>query len=169
MDRRIEQNAVSYPRICDQSGRIFTNPTLIELRQEIGHYDWLASPRADDVVLCSRMEIITKQAIECGLGISLGLRSSHWGLRKQFDSHAKTPQKRSYGRSSICSFPGYGRSSSPENHPSLPTPSPVQAPGVRAETIGPRNDGWRHFRVIISPNDQVPSSSVTDLFFLLRR
>ncbi|GBM13567.1 hypothetical protein AVEN_235153-1, partial [Araneus ventricosus] len=33
---------------------IFTNPTLIELRQEIGHYDWLASPRADDVVLCSR-------------------------------------------------------------------------------------------------------------------
>ncbi|GBL62764.1 hypothetical protein AVEN_179717-1 [Araneus ventricosus] len=35
-------------------GRIFTNPTLIELRQEIGQYDWLASPRADDVVLCSR-------------------------------------------------------------------------------------------------------------------
>ncbi|GBM63301.1 hypothetical protein AVEN_186121-1 [Araneus ventricosus] len=54
------------------SGSIFTNPTLIELRQEIGQYDWLASPRADDVVLCSRMEIITKQAIECGLGISLG-------------------------------------------------------------------------------------------------
>ncbi|GBN22401.1 hypothetical protein AVEN_245393-1 [Araneus ventricosus] len=46
---------------------IFTNPTLIELRQEIGQYDWLASPRADDVVLCSRTEIITKQAIECGL------------------------------------------------------------------------------------------------------
>ncbi|GBM61005.1 hypothetical protein AVEN_107885-1, partial [Araneus ventricosus] len=36
------------------TGRIFTNPTLIELRQEIGQYDWLASPRADDVVLCSR-------------------------------------------------------------------------------------------------------------------
>ncbi|GBM13292.1 hypothetical protein AVEN_226278-1 [Araneus ventricosus] len=35
-------------------GCIFTNPTLIELRQEIGQYDWLASPRADDVVLCSR-------------------------------------------------------------------------------------------------------------------
>ncbi|GBN16462.1 hypothetical protein AVEN_163580-1, partial [Araneus ventricosus] len=33
--------------------RIFTNPTLIELRQEIGQYEWLASPRADDVVLCS--------------------------------------------------------------------------------------------------------------------
>ncbi|GBM91521.1 hypothetical protein AVEN_92985-1 [Araneus ventricosus] len=49
------------------SGSIFTNPTLIELRQEIGQYDWLASPRADDVSLCSRMEIITKQAIECGL------------------------------------------------------------------------------------------------------
>ncbi|GBN20182.1 hypothetical protein AVEN_12121-1 [Araneus ventricosus] len=53
-------------------GRIFANPALIELRQEIGQYDWLASPRDDDVVLCSRMEIITKQAIECGLGISLG-------------------------------------------------------------------------------------------------
>ncbi|GBO09188.1 hypothetical protein AVEN_207188-1 [Araneus ventricosus] len=35
-------------------GSIFTNPTLIELRQEIGQYDWLASPTADDVVLCSR-------------------------------------------------------------------------------------------------------------------
>ncbi|GBO31357.1 hypothetical protein AVEN_44270-1 [Araneus ventricosus] len=46
---------------------IFTNPTLIELRQEIGQYDWLASPRANDVVLCSHIEIITKQAIECGL------------------------------------------------------------------------------------------------------
>ncbi|GBM55246.1 hypothetical protein AVEN_168391-1 [Araneus ventricosus] len=51
----------------DKPGGIFTNPTLIELRQEIGQYDWLASPRADDVVLCSRKEIITKQAIECGL------------------------------------------------------------------------------------------------------
>ncbi|GBM22628.1 hypothetical protein AVEN_177568-1 [Araneus ventricosus] len=48
-------------------GSIFANPTLIELRQEIGQYNWLASPRADDVVLCSRTEIITKQAIECGL------------------------------------------------------------------------------------------------------
>ncbi|GBM22996.1 hypothetical protein AVEN_172342-1 [Araneus ventricosus] len=37
-----------------KAGRIFTNPTLIELRQEIGQYDWLSSPRADDVVLCSR-------------------------------------------------------------------------------------------------------------------
>ncbi|GBO07344.1 hypothetical protein AVEN_158780-1 [Araneus ventricosus] len=46
---------------------IFTNPTLIELRQEIGQYDWLASPRADGVFLCSRTEIITKQTIECGL------------------------------------------------------------------------------------------------------
>ncbi|GBM37709.1 hypothetical protein AVEN_239855-1 [Araneus ventricosus] len=35
-------------------GCIFTNPTLIELRQEIGQNDWLASPRADDVVLSSR-------------------------------------------------------------------------------------------------------------------
>ncbi|GBM21177.1 hypothetical protein AVEN_50908-1 [Araneus ventricosus] len=34
-------------------GSIFTNPTLIELRQEIRQYDWLASSRADDVVLCS--------------------------------------------------------------------------------------------------------------------
>ncbi|GBM26934.1 hypothetical protein AVEN_196880-1 [Araneus ventricosus] len=59
-------------KFLDCPGRIFTNPTLIELRQEIGQYDWLASPRADDVVLCSRMESITKQAIECGLGISLG-------------------------------------------------------------------------------------------------
>ncbi|GBN85778.1 hypothetical protein AVEN_44945-1 [Araneus ventricosus] len=58
----------------DRPGRIFTNPTLIELRQEIGQYDWLASPRADDVVLCPRTEIITKQAIECGLCISLGFR-----------------------------------------------------------------------------------------------
>ncbi|GBM92195.1 hypothetical protein AVEN_29494-1 [Araneus ventricosus] len=33
---------------------IFTNPTLIELRQEIGQYDWLASPKADDAVLCFR-------------------------------------------------------------------------------------------------------------------
>ncbi|GBM89177.1 hypothetical protein AVEN_261176-1 [Araneus ventricosus] len=48
-------------------GSIFTNPTLIEPRQEMGQYDWLASPRADDVILCSRTEIITKQAIECGL------------------------------------------------------------------------------------------------------
>ncbi|GBN22640.1 hypothetical protein AVEN_133414-1 [Araneus ventricosus] len=55
-------------------GRIFTNPTLIELRQKIGQYDWLASPRVDDVVLCSRTEIITKRAIECGLRISLGFR-----------------------------------------------------------------------------------------------
>ncbi|GBN06088.1 hypothetical protein AVEN_158386-2-1, partial [Araneus ventricosus] len=29
------------------------------------------------------------------------LHSSHWGLRKEFDSHAKTPQKKLYGRSSI--------------------------------------------------------------------
>ncbi|GBN96194.1 hypothetical protein AVEN_266820-1 [Araneus ventricosus] len=62
-------------------GCIFTNPTLIELRQEIGHYDWLASPRADDVVLCSRMEIITKQAIECGLGISLGFCCLDYNLK----------------------------------------------------------------------------------------
>ncbi|GBM20147.1 hypothetical protein AVEN_5676-1 [Araneus ventricosus] len=60
---------VAKPRLMGRRapGRIFTNPTLIELRQEIGQYDWLASPRADDVVLCSRTEIITKQAIECGL------------------------------------------------------------------------------------------------------
>ncbi|GBN84104.1 hypothetical protein AVEN_113929-1 [Araneus ventricosus] len=44
-------------------GRIFTNPTLIELRQEIGQYDWLTSPRANEVVLCFRTEIITRQAI----------------------------------------------------------------------------------------------------------
>ncbi|GBM12995.1 hypothetical protein AVEN_25082-1 [Araneus ventricosus] len=61
-------------KISRPPGRIFTKPTLIELRQEIGQYDWFASPRADDVVLCSRMEIITKQAIECGLRISLGFR-----------------------------------------------------------------------------------------------
>ncbi|GBL75871.1 hypothetical protein AVEN_121570-1, partial [Araneus ventricosus] len=54
-------------KFLDRPGRIFTNPTLIELRQEIGQYDWLAFPRADDVILCSRTEIITKQAIECGL------------------------------------------------------------------------------------------------------
>ncbi|GBL88101.1 hypothetical protein AVEN_24885-1 [Araneus ventricosus] len=62
-------------------GRIFTNPTLIELRQEIRHYDWLTLPRADDVVLCSRMEIITKQAIECGLGISLGFCCLDYNLK----------------------------------------------------------------------------------------
>ncbi|GBN04357.1 hypothetical protein AVEN_214728-1 [Araneus ventricosus] len=55
-------------------GRIFTNPTLIELRQAISQYDWLSSPRADDVVFCSRTEIITKQAIKYGLSISLGFR-----------------------------------------------------------------------------------------------
>ncbi|GBO46255.1 hypothetical protein AVEN_95865-1 [Araneus ventricosus] len=32
---------------------------------------------------------------------SVGLRSSHWGLRKEFDSHTKTPQYTVYGRSSI--------------------------------------------------------------------
>ncbi|GBL70201.1 hypothetical protein AVEN_136818-1 [Araneus ventricosus] len=59
--------ALSRTEPLTSSGRIFTNPTLIELRQEIGQYDWLASPRVDDVVLCSCTEIITKQAIECGL------------------------------------------------------------------------------------------------------
>ncbi|GBN78911.1 hypothetical protein AVEN_211685-1 [Araneus ventricosus] len=29
------------------------------------------------------------------------LRSSHWGLRKEFDSHAETPRKTLHGRSSI--------------------------------------------------------------------
>ncbi|GBN08112.1 hypothetical protein AVEN_161170-1, partial [Araneus ventricosus] len=67
-----EKQIPSIFRGWGRSGRIFTNPTLMELRQEIGQYDWLASPRADDVVLCPRMEIITKQAIECRLGISLG-------------------------------------------------------------------------------------------------
>ncbi|GBM78286.1 hypothetical protein AVEN_46989-1 [Araneus ventricosus] len=57
-------------RVTCITGSIFTNPTLIELRQEIGQYDWLALPRADDVVLCSR----TEQAIECGLLINLGFR-----------------------------------------------------------------------------------------------
>ncbi|GBO20849.1 hypothetical protein AVEN_237088-1 [Araneus ventricosus] len=37
--------------MAEPPGCIFTNPTLIELRQEIGQYDWLASPRANDVVL----------------------------------------------------------------------------------------------------------------------
>ncbi|GBN44131.1 hypothetical protein AVEN_17127-1, partial [Araneus ventricosus] len=32
---------------------------------------------------------------------NVGLRSSHWGLRKEFDSHAKTTEKTLYGRSSI--------------------------------------------------------------------
>ncbi|GBN74195.1 hypothetical protein AVEN_83246-1 [Araneus ventricosus] len=32
---------------------------------------------------------------------NVGLRSSHWGLRKDYDSHPKTPQKTIYGRSSI--------------------------------------------------------------------
>ncbi|GBO45220.1 hypothetical protein AVEN_36406-1 [Araneus ventricosus] len=31
---------------CRRQVSIFTNPTLIELRQEIGQYDWLASPRS---------------------------------------------------------------------------------------------------------------------------
>ncbi|GBO22248.1 hypothetical protein AVEN_132030-1 [Araneus ventricosus] len=33
--------------------------------------------------------------------VNVGLRSSHWGLGKEFDSHAETTQKTFYGRSSI--------------------------------------------------------------------
>ncbi|GBM20476.1 hypothetical protein AVEN_5557-1 [Araneus ventricosus] len=51
---RIAIRLLDGDRIAHSPLRIFTNPTLIELRQEIGQYDWLASPRADDVVLCSR-------------------------------------------------------------------------------------------------------------------
>ncbi|GBM96544.1 hypothetical protein AVEN_6304-1 [Araneus ventricosus] len=32
---------------------------------------------------------------------NVGLRSSHWDLRKDYDSHPETPQKTIYGRSSI--------------------------------------------------------------------
>ncbi|GBM22662.1 hypothetical protein AVEN_144445-1 [Araneus ventricosus] len=35
------------------------------------------------------------------LNFNVGLRSSHWGPRKEFESYAKTPQKTLYGRSSI--------------------------------------------------------------------
>ncbi|GBL83475.1 hypothetical protein AVEN_196334-1 [Araneus ventricosus] len=44
----------THPSITEPPSSIFTNPTLIELRQEIGQYDWLASPKADDLGLCSR-------------------------------------------------------------------------------------------------------------------
>ncbi|GBO19259.1 hypothetical protein AVEN_243378-1 [Araneus ventricosus] len=44
---------------------------------------------------------LAKEAITKCDPFNVEIRSFHWGLRKEFDSHTKTPQKTLYGRSSI--------------------------------------------------------------------